>query len=1461
MSFNRNKLTFKVDESTGEIIQPQVILCDRQLNKIGEIFPIRNLRVKCLLNGADEVSFSTSKEAAMYDRIRDYSVVFVRGFGYFEVSPSVNSSFDETKEVQGASLGEAELSQLLCTLECNTENDLENSGKGPTILCDKKNEETSLIHRILSNYAPIYEVGHVDDTIGSIQRTFSFSNLDIMSCFSEIAEELNCIFDVSVRKNENGTVVRQVNIYDAQFCQDCRSRTIINGRCHACGSTNIGGIGEDTTIKIGTDNLSDEITLSSDGKMKNCFIVEGGDELMTNTINGITPSGTNKLYMFSEETINSFSPALRKKYATYMTEYGSQKSVSEKIYETECNIIDLILYLQSGRMPTPETDHRDLHEETAHIIQTYNKYFPRGLGMLDSADTSSRNSIIRQLFSVFADKGYAVRQEGGTYNADSKKWTGSIIVYETGNNDSNAVISVSEQSSTITYSDSNENEQAPLQIQFTENHETYLEQTIALRTKSYENLNHLTGNSPKDWQKYSLNRLNSFCDGYRACKDVLEEQKKNSELKGIIDGADKLLEKYNSYIAEISEYTVRLENIIYYLYSYYGKTDSVPSEIIFKTRDEAFQNMIQYIQYGTWTGGTETENTDAALYCSKCGSTNVTINGCNNCAGKAVTYSDLAKAVYSHNQNKTANLLTQRRQINDSLNLKTYLCDESGDDSLYRELCSYIREDVYTNSNFISDGLEKNNTKLISQAKELLEKAEQELARACVPQHTLTGNVYAFTAYSSLNKNDFPIRDAYSKFILGNFMRFISGDGTVYKLRLSSEEFSWGDSDVSLNVEFTDVVRSADGTISDIETLIQHVGNLATSFDSVKKQAEQGETASKTFEAIKNEGLYSALGNVLNAKNQDVQVTENGITLREYDHELDDYDEHQMKLVNRNIVMTENGWKSAKLAIGLGQYNGTPMYGVWADVLVGNLLVGNELKIENKNNSVVIDEEGITLDGGSIQWKNPISQDAVEGLPATLDTFVQDTVYKEDIEKLQNQIDGSITTWFQNGVPTLSNYPTNEWTSEQDKNVHLGDLYYDNNTGYAYRFQYSDSVYSWKKIEDSDVTKALADAKNAQDTADGKRRVFVTTPTPPYDKGDLWTQGSDGDLYRCNIPKEKNESFESRDWILATKYTDDTKAIAVETALNNYKNEIKNFQNQVITALTGSSTTDIGKDYVISPKIGGGYLYIANNDYSVEIDPNHRGGNKTSDGYLFCIKKKDKDSTVMGVNTNGTGYFSGNITCNAGNIGGWHINSSKIYTTTVGGDGIGNSLHLDSEKCEIFTSNDFKDSNGIKTREDTFVKSGSVRCRTYKSTEQFATSVETSGNGIKFYSSTLGNSEYSKNILFDLSKHALELNIPLIRRNGEPLSEWYCVVRSGKHELPGDGKTHTWRVDFDDVTYEQIPFVNILPFGTVLVANISITRFIGNDSSGYTGFEYSAYYPNTSYNYTTRWFAVGNKKS
>ena len=151
-------------------------------------------------------------------------------------------------------------------------------------------------------------------------------------------------------------------------------------------------------------------------------------------------------------------------------------------------------------------------------------------------------------------------------------------------------------------------------------------------------------------------------------------------------------------------------------------------------------------------------------------------------------------------------------------------------------------------------------------------------------------------------------------------------------------------------------------------------------------------------------------------------------------------------------------------------------------------------------------------------------------------TFVLVTTHTLAIADLQSQIDGNITSHFYSGVPTTANSPANAWTTNAERDNHLGDLYYDTATGYAYRYQKISSVYSWQQLSDSDIAAALAAASAAQDTADNKRRVFIVTPSGPYDAGDLWDNGSV--VRRSTV--NRASGYVAGDWTEIANYTINT---------------------------------------------------------------------------------------------------------------------------------------------------------------------------------------------------------------------------------------------------------------------------------------------------------------------------------
>ncbi len=187
----------------------------------------------------------------------------------------------------------------------------------------------------------------------------------------------------------------------------------------------------------------------------------------------------------------------------------------------------------------------------------------------------------------------------------------------------------------------------------------------------------------------------------------------------------------------------------------------------------------------------------------------------------------------------------------------------------------------------------------------------------------------------------------------------------------------------------------------------------------------------------------------------------------------------------------------------------------------------------------------------------------------TLEEFMKATL--GTLENMQTQIDGNITTYFYSGVPTLENLPASEWSLNETRDEHLGDLYYDKKTGQAYEFQVVDGSYCWTETKTTATIEALALANAAKDTADGKRRVFLETPSPPYDNGDLWF--CEQEIYICQISKATGEDYVENDFIIATRYTDDTLASQVGDELEIIRGTVTKIQEGVDAVRIDIETT------------------------------------------------------------------------------------------------------------------------------------------------------------------------------------------------------------------------------------------------------------------------------------------------
>lgn len=211
---------------------------------------------------------------------------------------------------------------------------------------------------------------------------------------------------------------------------------------------------------------------------------------------------------------------------------------------------------------------------------------------------------------------------------------------------------------------------------------------------------------------------------------------------------------------------------------------------------------------------------------------------------------------------------------------------------------------------------------------------------------------------------------------------------------------------------------------------------------------------------------------------------------------------------------------------------------------------GGAIRIEDEEGNAIfsadMDTKQVLISGDSVRIGgktataaiNDVLDDSKEYADGKLADYAN--TVSGDLAALRAQVDGQVEDWYYDYEPSMQNYPAAEWTTNEERTKHIGDRFFWKSKGYAYRFMETDGVWGWVLLKDTDITSAMQAAQEAQDTADGKRRVFVVTPQPPYDIGDLWCNGED--ILTCGVARAQGSVFVSADWQKLNNYTDDTVA-------------------------------------------------------------------------------------------------------------------------------------------------------------------------------------------------------------------------------------------------------------------------------------------------------------------------------
>ena len=230
-------------------------------------------------------------------------------------------------------------------------------------------------------------------------------------------------------------------------------------------------------------------------------------------------------------------------------------------------------------------------------------------------------------------------------------------------------------------------------------------------------------------------------------------------------------------------------------------------------------------------------------------------------------------------------------------------------------------------------------------------------------------------------------------------------------------------------------------------------------------------------------------------------------------------------------------------------------------------------RIESADGTTYFDLDNSEI-GGRIVFNSNGSEKTLEELGAeTLENkdFINNTL-PGLLSEIQAQLDGQIEQFFQTYDPTMNNAPANEWTTSELKENHLGDLFYNTDTGAVFRFVKENGTYKWQQLSDEEVANALALATEALALAKDKNRIFTTTPYPPYEVGDLWVQGSTGEIMRCKTARASG-SYTSSDWEKASKYTDNS--ALTEFINDTYNPGMSSMTNQIDGKIeTWFQTTD-----------------------------------------------------------------------------------------------------------------------------------------------------------------------------------------------------------------------------------------------------------------------------------------------
>lgn len=294
-------------------------------------------------------------------------------------------------------------------------------------------------------------------------------------------------------------------------------------------------------------------------------------------------------------------------------------------------------------------------------------------------------------------------------------------------------------------------------------------------------------------------------------------------------------------------------------------------------------------------------------------------------------------------------IIAERNAVQSQLDMDKWVTKDE-----WKTLDSYVVEETYSNDNYITTD-NTTDTERFDIERQLFDVAWKDLSKKCRPQYQ-----YSSTLSNVLTIPQF--KGFLKYFQLGNFIRMATDYDTVIKLRLISFTVDYNDTS-KIDVTFSDAIRVHD-IYEDASSIQAQANSAAMSFQFNKDQYDKSVNQSNFVEEMRKYGLDVAN---IPVKNQHQSWDETGMWFRQWNEQKNDFDPEQIKIINNQIVFSDDGFKSAKMAIGKIPIdkNGNTVYAVNAEAILGKLFLGEYLTLQNNSGTYKFDDDGFIAKGGN----------------------------------------------------------------------------------------------------------------------------------------------------------------------------------------------------------------------------------------------------------------------------------------------------------------------------------------------------------------------------------------------------------------------------------------------------------------------------------------------------------------